>query len=779
MDTGSAPAEVLTVCDREPIHRLGTLQPHGFLLALRDPDGRIVQASANVPGGIEACLGRPCDVAFPDLEGLFPADSAEPERDGAQYLRTVSLSTPEGPLAYDLAIHRSGALTILEFEAVASVFASNHSLDALYPRLSRFVEGLHEAASVAELCHLVAVDIRHITGFDRTLVYRFDRDWHGTVIAEDGNGALPSYLDLRFPATDIPAQARELYRRNRLRIIPDAGYRPVPILREPGEDAEPLDLSQSILRSVSPVHVEYMRNMGTMASMSVSILVDGALWGLISCHNAAPRRVPLQARNACDFLTRIFALQLAAKERGAEAEQRLRLGAIQARLLGFMAEEENFLDGLLKHSDDVLALAGASGAAVITSDTCRLLGTTPRDVEVRGIYQWLSSGPGGADLVATDALSEVYPPARAFAEQASGLLAISISQKYASYVLWFRPEVVRTVKWGGDPTKAATPDPAGGPERLHPRQSFEIWKETLQNRSLPWSRAEIESVKDLRASVLGIVLRRAEELASLSEELQRSNKELEAFSYSVSHDLRAPFRHIVGYAELLRSREGSRLSDKGRHYINTIVEAAFSAGTLVDNLLRFSQMGRNALNPVAGDLNALVEEVRRSVMREVPPERTIRWTIGSLGKVNADPVMLRLVIENLLSNAVKYSRDRAEAVIEVGRLDGRSPGQAPDGDGAEQAVFFVRDNGVGFDMAYVDKLFGVFQRLHRVEEFEGTGIGLANVRRIVERHGGRTWAEGAIGAGATFYFTLPTPTAVPNPNAATRTRSPRNPRDAR
>lgn len=779
LDTGLPPDEALTICDREPIHRLGTLQPHGFLLALREPDGRIVQASANVPGGIEACFGRPCAAVFPQLAGLELEGATEPERDGAQYVRTVTLQTPEGARAYDLALHRSGGLTILEFEAVASAFASEHSLDALYPRLSRFVEGLHEAASVAELCHLVAVDIRHITGFDRALVYRFDRDWHGTVIAEDGNGALPSYLDLRFPASDIPAQARELYRRNRLRIIPDAGYGPVPILRQAGEDAEPLDLSQSILRSVSPVHVEYMRNMGTMASMSVSILVDGVLWGLISCHNAEPRRVPLQARNACDFLTRIFALQLAAKERGAEAEQRLRLGAIQSRLLGFMAEEENFLDGLLKHPDDVLALANASGAAVVTSDSCRLLGATPRESEVRAIYQWLSSGPGGADLVATDALSEDYPAARAFAERASGLLAISISQKYASYVLWFRPEVVRTVKWGGDPHKAAIPDPSGGPERLHPRQSFEIWKETLQNRALPWTRAETESVKDLRASVLGIVLRRAEELASLSEELQRSNKELEAFSYSVSHDLRAPFRHIVGYSELLRSREGSRLSDKGRHYINTIIEAAFSAGTLVDNLLRFSQMGRNALNPVAGDLNALVEEVRRAVLRDVSPERTIHWTIGQLGRVNADPVMLRLVIENLLSNAVKYTRGRQEATIEIGRLDGRKSEAAQEDDGAEQAVFFVRDNGVGFDMAYVDKLFGVFQRLHRVEEFEGTGIGLANVRRIVERHGGRTWAEGAVGQGATFYFTLPTPRAVPNPNPANRTRSPRNPREAR
>ncbi|WP_264048820.1 ATP-binding protein [Methylobacterium flocculans] len=786
--TAWSPREAeLTACDREPIHRLGTLQPHGFLVAYRSEDRRIVQASANAPilaGRPEASLlGADVVEVFPDLH-LRAAAELVAERDGAQFLRTVTLATVEGPRAYDLAVHRSGDLVVLEFEAVASETVSEHSLDALYPRLNRFVEGLHEAGSVEELCHLLAIDIRHITAFDRALVYRFDRDGHGTVVAEDGNGVLPSYLDLRFPASDIPAQARELYRRNRLRIIPDAAYVPVPILRAPeaaGDEAPdlPLDLSQSILRSVSPVHVAYMRNMGTMASMSVSILVDGALWGLISCHNRTPRRVPLQARNACDFLTRIFALQLAAKERGAESEQRLALGAIQVRLLGHMAEEENFLDGLLNHADDVLALAGASGAAVVTAEGCRLMGATPSAAEVRGLYRWLSDGPGGADLVATDALGEAYPPARDFSDRASGLLAISISQKYASYVLWFRPEVVRTVKWGGDPTKAAIPDPAGGPDRLHPRQSFEIWKETLRGRALPWSTAETEAVKELRASVLGIVLRRAEELAALSEELQRSNKELEAFSYSVSHDLRAPFRHIVGYSELLRTREGARLSEKGRHYVDTIVKAAFSAGTLVDNLLRFSQMGRNALNPATGDLNLLVEEVRRTTLRDVPPERVIHWTIGPLGQVHADPAMLRLVIENLLSNAVKYTRDRDEARIEIGRLDPVPPPDgSPEGEAGQEAVFYVRDNGVGFDMAYVGKLFGVFQRLHRVEEFEGTGIGLANVRRIVERHGGRTWAEGILGEGATFYFTLPSSRALANPRAVPRPRPPSTPKEA-
>jgi light-regulated signal transduction histidine kinase (bacteriophytochrome) len=733
----------LTACDREPIHIVGSVQPHGFLLALDLPVLRIVQASANAPAAAQ--VGATLSSAFPELDAIVRHYlDGHRQQDGATYLRTVTLGSGSMRQAYEVAAHRVDDLVVLELEETADS-SGDAGLDALTPRLRAFVERLHAARSVEDLCQLLAQDIRHVTGFDRALVYRFDRDWHGTVLAEDSNGVLPSYLDLRFPASDIPAQARELYRRNRLRIIPDANYVPVPVRPTTTPEGEPLDLSQSVLRSVSPVHVEYMRNMGTMASMSVSILVDGALWGLVSCHNRDPKRVPLQARNACDVLTQIFALQLSAKVRGEQAEQRLALGAVQVRLLGYMAEEESFVDGLLNHPDDVLALVNASGAAVVTADRCRLLGSTPPEGEVRALYDWLSARGDADDVFVTDALAEGFPQATAVADRASGVLAISVSKKYASYVLWFRPEVVRTVKWGGNPVKAARPDPGGGPDRLHPRKSFETWKETVKGRSLPWSVPEVEAAKDLRASVLGIVLRRAEELAAMSEELQRSNKELEAFSYSVSHDLRAPFRHIVGYSNLLKTREAPNLSEKGRHYVETIIEAALSAGTLVDNLLTFSQMGRHALNKVSGDLNALVEEVRRKVERDVTPDRTVRWEVGPLGRVHADPVMLRLVIENLLSNAVKYSRGRPEAVIEVGRL--------PPQDG--EAVFFVRDNGVGFDMAYVGKLFGVFQRLHRVEEFEGTGIGLANVRRIVERHGGRTWAEGDLGKGATFYFTLP------------------------
>jgi light-regulated signal transduction histidine kinase (bacteriophytochrome) len=227
-------------------------------------------------------------------------------------------------------------------------------------------------------------------------------------------------------------------------------------------------------------------------------------------------------------------------------------------------------------------------------------------------------------------------------------------------------------------------------------------------------------------------------------QLEAANKELEAFAYSVSHDLRAPLRHIDGFLELLQKKAGAALDDQSRHYMEAIVEAANKMGLLIDDLLAFSRMGRQALSFQPVNLAPLVH----GVIRELGPDaagRTIDWRIADLPAVRGDAVMLHMALANLIANALKFTRPREKARIEIGSL----PGQP------SEIAIFVRDNGVGFDMAYADKLFGVFQRLHRADEFEGTGIGLANVRRIIDRHGGRTWAEGNVDEGATFYFSLP------------------------
>ena len=697
---------------------------------LEPADLTVLQASRNA----SSLLGLPI-VQGASLSEILPEVACEVSSEmGSQDAGHQQVFELNGTLV-NTAAHRSLDRVLLEFEPIP--VSGDRSVERLFPRLRRFADSLAKTEDLERIGELLSLHVRELTGFDRVLVYRFDENWNGHVIGEDGNGVLPSYLGLRFPAGDIPAQARELYRRNRVRIIPDVDYAPVPI--EPGDDphtGRPVDLSASMLRSVSPIHLEYMRNMGTAASMSVSIVIDGELWGLVACHSREPHMVPLNVRDACDFAVQSVAMQIAGRARAHGAARQAQLGETSRRLLASMTYLSDWRKGLFAQEQDLLAQVGASGAAVVAEDGCWCAGNCPSEQQLRSIVDWLER-KGTPDVYATDHLAEDFPGARDFAEAGSGLVAISISELYPSWLLWFRTEVVRTVAWGGDPHKVVRE--AG---RIHPRKSFDAWKEQVRHRSRPWSAAEIEAARNLRDAIVGIVLRRAEELAQLTEDLQRSNKELEAFSYSVSHDLRAPFRHIVGFAELLREREKG-LDGKSRHYLDTIAESAVAAGRLVDDLLNFSHLGRTPLTHKDVDMGKLVTEVRQSLAL-AEKNRRIVWNVDGLPPAWGDATLLRQVWYNLVENAVKYTRPREEAVISI---NGHAEG--------DEVIYTIADNGVGFDMTYVDKLFGVFQRLQRMEDFEGTGIGLALTRRVIERHGGRVWAHGEVDEGADFHFALP------------------------
>jgi chemotaxis family two-component system sensor kinase Cph1 len=714
----------LSSCDLEPIRVPGSIQPHGRLLVLQPGSLALVAWSENWPAAQLA--------AAQDMLGQLRLPALQP---GAS---PVSLGAVQvGAEVFDAAVHRNERHLIVEFET-ASPPAGNEA--PIYSLGRVFLPHLQQADTVARLAALAAREMKRLTGFGRCLVYRFDEAGHGEVLAEEVEPGYDSYTGHHFPASDIPQQARALYLVNHFRLIADANYRPVRLLANDASlTAADIDLSQAQLRSVSPIHLEYMRNMGTLASMSVSIVIDGRLWGLISCHDHAPRFLDPGTRLACEHLGQLLSLQLQSKESNGQVAERLELRQLTLQIVSHLAESDATLQHLVSEASLMLRVMRATGAAVVLDDEVWCVGDVPERAQVQELAGWIAGL--GVEVYDSDALAAHFTPAEAFAGTAAGVLAISISQVHRHLILWFRPELVRTVRWAGDPHKPMSAD--GG--RMHPRLSFESWVEHIRGRCTPWSAAEVGAAGELRQALIGVVLRRAEELAAVATELGRVNKELEAFSYTVSHDLRAPMRHIAGYVDLVAQTEGKQLSERAHRYLAHVKDAAAFAGQMVDALLDFSRMGRAALKQRPVDTASLVDGLVRELKR-LEPQRAIEWEIdASLPTLYADPLLLQVAVRNLLANAVKYSRTRTPARISV-----RAVHDEALGDGLE-----VQDNGVGFQMKYADKLFGVFQRLHQAEDFEGTGIGLANVKRIVERHGGTVRANGAVDAGASFGFILP------------------------
>jgi chemotaxis family two-component system sensor kinase Cph1 len=738
-----SPTDLLAACEREPIRTPGSIQPHGFLLTLSGLDidsadnALILQVSDNLAQHTGIDPHRAIGRRLRDVIGAGPADQLRDllDRDNLGERPTHLAVIAFHDIHYDVLAHLHDRLLVLEFEPARQ---NTRTRQNLAPVVGGFLSRIDDVETIDALGNLAVDEISALTGFGRVLFYRFDEDGHGDVLAERVLPELAGFLGQRFPASDIPAQARALYLLNRVRLIQDASYTPAQLLpRENPRTGRLNDLSYANLRSVSPVHLQYMRNMGTLASMSISLIVKGKLWGLISCHNATPCPVTFHQRTVCEQLGQILALRIGALESADELQFRLDVRRVMVDMLAGLTQGADFIENLRSVLPDLLQFARASGVAIVVDDRLISHGDTPDEKQVRALVDWLNE-QDTSNLFHTDRLSDHYEPALAFTRNASGLLAMPISRIHKHYLLWFRPELVHVIDWAGRPDGKQVVG-----QRLTPRASFDIWRETVHGASLQWREGELDLAREFRTALLGIALERAEEMAGLAEELGRANKELEAFSYSVSHDLRAPLRHIVGYSNLLLEAGGSDDPERRSRFLVNIKDSARLAGKLVDDLLSFSQMGRAALRPVRIDMNKMVASCIDRLRLDIG-ERVIDWRIDPLPAIMADPNFLHLAVYNLLSNAVKFTASRERASIHVG---------AETQDAA--TVFHIADNGVGFNMDYVHKLFGVFQRLHRMEEFHGTGIGLANVRRIVERHGGSAWACSATGEGATFSFSIP------------------------
>lgn len=747
-------------CDREPIHIPNLIQPYGVLIAISAADYRILQVSLNTDDmlGIEPqnLLECPLEKLLGEEQAKTVKSCASEDFENINPL-PIELNRGEKTLYFDGIVHQNKEIIILELESALPQNKADFS--NFYRLVKSPINRLQQTTTLDELCRAIALEIKTITGFDRVMVYRFNKEGTGTVIAEAAEASLEPFLGLRYPATDIPKQAKYLYTLNYLRLIPDATYEPVGLIPEfnPLTD-KPLDMSMSVLRSVSPLHTEYLDNMGVAASMSISLIRDKQLWGLIACHHNTPQKVTYEVRTVCEFIGQIVSFELAAKEDSQDSDYKLKLQSIQSQFVEIISQEKELETGLTQNPQLLLDLVGAEGVALSFGEAINLIGNTPDETTITTMLPWLETQFESDIIYETNSLEQVYPAAGKDNAVASGLLALQISRIQKTFIIWFRPEVVQTVDWGGNPHKPLEIE-EDGTLRMSPRKSFAKWQETVRGKSLPWKACEVEAALELRSSIVGIVLRKADELAQVNQELARSNIELDAFAYIASHDLKEPLRGIYNYSSFLIEDYGEILGDDGADKLNTLMRLTHRMEDLINSLLHYSRLGRAELQVSPVDLNDLVEGVL-DVIKVSARDTEVKFEIPRpLPTINCDRTQVNELFTNLISNGIKYNQ-KEEKMIEIGYLDPEDPAlidKIPEyqENNPMPTVFYVRDNGIGIRDRHLESIFRIFKRLHGQKKYGGgTGAGLTIAKKIVERHSGKIWVESVYKQGSTFYFTL-------------------------
>ena len=645
--TGTLSEEVdLSNCDREPIHLSARVQSFGGLVAVSS-DWIVLHASGNV----EPYLGAPGDELLGSPFSQFLSEDALRRlRSRVQFLghsdaveRVFGITLRDGAAPVDVALHYSGRSILIEFEAAPRTGSDEH-----FGHVRPMIDRIAKARDVEHMCEIAARQVRALTGFDRVMVYRFGPDGDGTVIAENAKSGLEPYLGLRYPASDIPKQARALYCRNLLRIIADVDDVGHPIEPMLNPEGEPLDLSMSTLRAVSPIHLEYLRNMGVRASMSISILKDGDLWGLIACHHMSPRTLPYGVRTAAELFAQLFALLLDQKRSALAREEMTRSRALHDALMAQLAEGSTIADNVEAVMGAIGSVIDHDGAVAWIGGNFTASGQTPTREEFLGLVRFLNR-TAASQVFHTDCISKVYPSGADFAERAAGMLVLPVSRTPRDYIVLFRREVTRSVKWAGDPDKPVELGPNG--IRLTPRKSFEAWQQIVRGTSAPWRVLEVQSAESLRITLLEVVLRMTD--ASLRER-GRAQERQEILIAELNHRV----RNILN---LIRS-----LINQSRSEARSVADFTAVIGGRIHALARaHDQVTQEQWNPAS--LMDLIRTEADAFLQNKSDRVTITGQDALLEP--AAFTTLALVVHELITNAAKHgalkdSSGRVDVAIE-------------------------------------------------------------------------------------------------------------------
>lgn len=716
--TRSLPPVTLANCDSEPIHVPGAIQPLGALLAF-GADGSLRFASENAPD----ILGTPLTLGLPCAPGALPPALAH-------YL-AVWLDNPDpvfdpltialGQATFDVIGHRNAdGLTVIELEQRV-----DDTGIADPARIYRSIERVRRQRDIPGLLDSAVREVRRATGFDRVMAYRFHPDDSGEIVVEHRHDSLEDWVGRRYPAGDIPAQARRLYTANTLRQIADARYTPIRVLGAPSADPQPLDMSFSALRSVSPIHLEYMANMGVRASMSLSIVIGGRLWGMIACHHHSPRPIPYPVRLACEALAQVLSAALANIEGSERAAESRRNAALVSELAERVSASENLHLALSAGPRTPASLIANDATLCLWGNSVTVFGGIAPRGELAGILCALDQS--GQRLVHTDNIARDYPQLQTDLVPYAGLLACKFDPMNNGWLIWLRKEQIETLVWGGKPEKQYTVGNLG--PRLTPRGSFEAWREVVRNTCTAWLAAELDAADNLRDELSHIATSRA-------ADVDRARTALLAM---LGHDLRDPLQSISMAATLLsRTDSGARMGERIRYSSGRMQR-------LISQVLDLSRlqggMGLGIEKRVCNltDLvNGLIDEKRQAY-----PGLRIEPDVAAGLDLMADTDRIAQVVTNLMSNARQHGAPRQPIHVLARQV-------------SDNIELRVVNHGAPIAQEVLAHLFSPFkpESLGHARNRNGLGLGLYIADRVVRDHDGEISVECRDGL-VIFTVTLP------------------------